>query len=446
MSETISMQPCPAAHLRGDRHHLPTPTWQLSQRAARFTPSAIRQMLAIAERAGNDESPVPERHPGETARAAGGHMPTCAARAPVSLAGGLPAPETFPVALLRDACEHVLRSAPAAALQYADSAGFGPLREWIAADLRRHGMHVQARQVLVTNGSQQGLDLAAKVLMQEGAAVAVERPSYLGALQAFAPFAPTLAELANDEAGTRADAFTQIARGGITPRLAYLVPTFRNPSGQVLDDARRDALVEDAARHGVALLEDDPYRDLWCDGPPPSPLAARWPEGTVYLGSFSKVLAPGLRLGYLVLPDALWDTFLLAKQAADLHTAGFTQRIAHAVLTDPRFAGHGEQLRTHYRGRRDAMATALRRHLPAGCDWVLPSGGMFFWLRLPPVQDAQALLARALREGVAFVPGLSFHARDPDARTLRLAYVTEPPAVVDAAIATLARLIRAEMH
>lgn len=359
----------------------------------------------------------------------------------VSLAGGLPAPESFPVELLRDACDTVLRETPAAALQYAGSEGFAPLREWVADDLRRQGMAVQARQVLITSGSQQGLDIAARVLLDEGARVAVTRPCYPGALQAFAPMAPSFVELAQDDVGVLPDALSQLAARGDTPRIAYLTPTFANPTGSVLDEARRDALVQDAMKTGVPLLEDDPYRALWCDTPPPAPLAARWPEGTIYLGSFSKVLAPGLRLGYAVLPDALWPSFLRARQGMDLHSSGFGQRIAHRALTDTRFPAHRERVRSLYRMRRDAMAAALRTHLPATCTWQEPAGGMFFWLRLPAGQDAQTLFEQALARDIAFVPGQAFFAHSADARTLRLSYVTVLPAALERAVATLGRLI-----
>ncbi len=389
----------------------PSP-FRLAQRTRGMNPSAIREILKLTERPGV-----------------------------LSLAGGLPSPEAFPIDALREASAKVLRDAPKEALQYAASEGYGPLRDWVAARLRRDGQRVDAGQVLITTGSQQGLDLVARLLIDAGSTVAVETPTYLGALQAFAPCEPHFAALDGDAHGPLPSALAALAGGDQAARFAYLLPNFQNPTGRVIPAARRDALVAAAQAAGLPLVEDDPYGELWFDAPPPAPLAARWPEGVVYLGSFSKVLAPGLRLGYVVAPPALGAKLLQAKQAADLHTPGFNQRIVYEVVKDGLLDRHVPQVRARYAAQRDAMAAALRAHLPAATEWQAPGGGMFFWLRLPPGLDATALLPRAVAAGVAYVPGAPFHAGDADARTLRLSFVTLAPAQIEQAVAALGRVL-----
>ena len=262
----------------------------LARRAERMNPSIIREILKVTER--------PDI---------------------VSLAGGLPSADTFPVQAVRDATEKVLREAPREALQYAASEGFAPLREWVAAHLaQQHGMRVSAGQVLITNGSQQGLDLAAKVLVDAGSRVLVETPTYLGALQAFAPYEAQVESLASDHEGPLPEALSAAAAGA---RFAYLLPNFQNPTGHVYTEERRArAGGGGARRRPAAASRTTPTATSGTTPPPPPPLAARWPEGVIYLGSFSKVLSPGLRLGYMVAPPALYPKLLQAKQAADLHT------------------------------------------------------------------------------------------------------------------------------
>ena len=199
----------------------------------------------------------------------------------------------------------------------------------------------------------------------------------------------------------------------------------------------------EAQRLGLPLVEDNPYGDLWFDAPPPAPLVARDPEQTIYLGSFSKVLAPGLRLGYVVAPQALYPKLLQAKQAADLHTPVFNQRIVHEVVRDGFLDRHLPAVRARYAAQRDAMRAALERHMPEGCRWNTPVGGMFFWMRLPDGMDAMALLEHAVEAGVAFVPGAAFYARDPQPGTLRLSFVTLTPEQIERGIATLVQVLRA---
>ncbi len=368
-----------------------TPVWQLARRAERMNSSVTREILKVTERPGV-----------------------------ISLAGGLPSPDGFPVEAMREATARVLAETPREALQYAASEGHAPLREWVAAQMGRQGLAVDPAQVLITTGSQQGLDLVGKVLIDAGSRVAVEAPTYLGALQAFAPYEPEIVDVDCDEEGPTPEAL-HAARDA---RFVYLLPNFQNPSGRCMGEARRAAIALAARELGLPIVEDNPYGDLWFDAPPPAPLASRWAEGTVYLGSFSKVLAPGLRLGYVVAPAPLFPKLLHAKQAADLHTPGFNQRIVHEVVKDGFLDRHVPTVRARYKLHRDAMRAALEAHLPAGCRWTVPSGGMFFWVELPPGVDATALLPRAVELGVAYVPGAAFFATAPRVNTLRLSFVT----------------------
>jgi 2-aminoadipate transaminase len=394
-----------------------TPPWTLARRAARLNPSVIRDLLKCSER--------PEI---------------------LSLAGGLPAPETFAVEPLRAAFDRVLREAPLAALQYAASEGHGPLREQVAAALRGRGIaEACASRVLITTGSQQGLDLVARVLLDPGSTLAVETPTYLGALQAFSPCEPRFVGLASDGQGARPQALDALAAATPDLRAAYLQPNFQNPSGRLMTAERRAAIVAVAQARGVPLIEDDPYGELWFDAPPPAPLAALWPAGTLLLGSFSKVLAPGLRLGWLLAPAPLYPKLLQAKQAADLHSPGLNQRVVSALLDDGLLERHLPAVRERYRGQAEAMDAALRRHLPPGTDWQRPAGGMFFWLRLPAGLDAAALLPSALAAGVAYVPGSAFHADGSGAATLRLSFVTLSPERIAEAVARLGAVLMAAM-
>jgi 2-aminoadipate transaminase len=387
--------------------------WTLARRAERLNPSTIREILKITERPGI-----------------------------ISLAGGLPSADSFPVAALAEATARVLRDMPREALQYAASEGFGPLREWVAGSLQAQGMAVDAGQVLITTGSQQGLDLVGKVLIDPGSRVAVESPTYLGALQAFAPYEPEFVALAGDDEGPTPDALGA-ARGA---RFVYLLPNFQNPSGRCIGAARRQALVGRAAEIGLPIVEDNSYGDLWFDAPPPAPLATQAGDGAIYLGSFSKVLAPGLRLGYVVAPKALYPKLLQAKQAADLHTPGFNQRIVHEVIKDGFLARHVPTVQARYKAQRDAMRAALEHHLPTGCRWAVPAGGMFFWVELPAGLDATALLPLAVEAGVAYVPGAAFYCRAPRHDTLRLSFVTVTPALIEQGVAALAGVLRRAME
>jgi 2-aminoadipate transaminase len=384
-------------------------TFQMARRAERMSPSIIREILKVTERPGI-----------------------------ISLAGGLPSPDTFPIEAMRAATERVLRDQPREALQYAASEGFGPLRDWVADHLQTHGLQADASQIIITTGSQQGLDLVGKVLIDAGSPVAIEAPTYLGALQAFAPYEPEIVTVPCDDDGPL-PAQLDVAKGA---RFLYVLPNFQNPSGRCVSALRRVQLLQAAQGIGLPIVEDNPYGDLWFDTAPPPPLASHWPEGTVYLGSFSKVLAPGLRLGYVVAPKALIPKLLQAKQAADLHTPGFNQRIVHEVIRDGFLRDHVPAIRARYKAHRDAMRAALERHMPPGCRWNAPVGGMFFWVEGPPSLDAVELLPKAVEHGVAFVPGAAFYADHPRLNTLRLSFVTVPPAQIERGIELLAQALK----
>lgn len=380
-----------------------TAHFHLAARAARMNPSIIREILKVTEKPGI-----------------------------LSMAGGLPSPDSFPIAAIRAATERVLATDGRAALQYAASEGHAPLREWVAQHLAAtQGMQVDAAQVLITTGSQQGLDLLGKVFVDPGSAIAVERPSYLGALQAFGVYEPRFVSLA--------DASAEHAR------FAYVLPNYQNPTGRVWGVAERAQLVQDTEAAGLPIVEDNPYGELWFGEPPPPAISAQLPELGVYLGSFSKVLAPSLRLGYLVAPPALYPKLLQAKQAADLHTPGLNQRIAHEVVASGLLDTHLPAVRAQYRAQRDALDDALNRELRGVADWQRPSGGMFFWLTLREPIDTLALLPKAVEQGVAFVPGAAFYpdidGQPAPVNTLRLSFVTLTPEQIGDAVAKLARAI-----
>jgi len=301
---------------------------------------------------------------------------------------------------------------------------------------------VEPSQVLITTGSQQGLDLAAKVLIDHCSRILVETPTYLGALQAFTPMEPQIQSVASDDEGVDVADLRRVQAAGSPARFLYVLPNFQNPTGRTLSEARRAALSACAADIGLPLLEDNPYGELWFDAPPPAPLTARNPEGCLYLGSFSKVLAPSLRLGYIVAPKALYPKLLQAKQAADLHSPGFNQRVVAEVMKDGFLDRHVPRIRALYKAQRDAMLAALQQHMPAGVTWNRPDGGMFLWARLPQGLDSVALLPKAVERNVAFVPGAAFYAEAADPRTLRLSFVTASADEIQRGIAALAAVIR----
>ena len=383
--------------------------FDLSRRMNRITSSAIREILKVTENP-----------------------------AVISFAGGVPAPETFPVELIKQASSRILSVSPGAALQYASTEGYGPLREWIAA---RHG--VPQENVLITTGSQQGLDLLGKVLIDPGERVLVENPSYLGALQAFSLFDPALIPVRCDQDGILPEALRETVAAGA--RCLYTMPNFQNPTGKRMPLERRRQMLDAVQPSRALVIEDDPYGDLTFDGLRFPSLLSMAPDRVVYLGSFSKIIAPGLRVGYAIAPTSLMKKLVQAKQAGDLHTSGFCQRLIHEVLLSGMLPAHIERIQSLYRTRRDAMLRSLETHARETLSWNRPEGGMFLWARMREPMDSVKLLETALAPEhgapVAFVPGAPFYAGTPDQSSLRLSFVTNTEERIEEGIVQLAKAL-----
>jgi 2-aminoadipate transaminase len=388
----------------------PTPLqWQFSERAQQLQSSVIREILKVTVR--------PEV---------------------ISFAGGLPSPATFPVERMRASHDKVLSAQGGVALQYGPSDGYLPLREWIAAFLSTDGARIVPEQVLMVSGSQQGLDLLGKVLIDEGSKVLVETPSYLGALQAFSVYGPRFESVPTDEHGLLPQEVAPLADGA---RLLYALPNFQNPTGRTLPLERRIALVETCARLGLPLIEDDPYGALSYRGEPLPKMLSMNPGGVVYMGSFSKVLTPGIRLGYVVGPAPLIHKMEQAKQAADLHTSQLTQMVVYETIKDGFLEQHIPTIRALYAAQCQAMLAALEEFFPASASWTRPEGGMFIWVTLPAHIDSMQLLNEAIARNIAFVPGAPFYANEVEHNTLRLSFVTVPPERIRAGVRELGELI-----
>jgi 2-aminoadipate transaminase len=375
-----------------------TTPYRYAERMDRLTMSAIRELLKLTER--------PEV---------------------ISFAGGLPAPELFPVADFAEACAEVLRDDGPAALQYTTSEGYLPLRRWVCEHLyASNGLETTPDRVLIVSGSQQGVDLVSKVLLDPGDIVAIENPSYLGAIQAFDAYQASYLDVPTDDDGMIPDALrAALATAPRKPKLIYIIANFANPTGITTSLERRRELVAIAREHDIPIFEDDPYGRLRYSGEPiPSLAAIAGGDGVIYAGTASKTIAPGMRVAWLVLPDpVLYDKVVMAKQAADLHTSTFAQRAVYAyVKRDGAVDRHVAMMVPVYRARRDAMVAELKARLPQGWSWAYPDGGLFLWLRAPAATDTTELLKRALDNHVAFVPGAPFWVNRDVRNTLRMSF------------------------
>lgn len=386
--------------------------WIFSDRAASLKSSAIREILKITE------------------------QPDI-----ISFAGGLPSPDTFPVEEIKQAIDLVLNGSDAiGALQYGPTEGYIPLREWVAKHVSRDGITVRPTQVLIVTGSQQALDLIGKALINKGSQVLVETPTYLGGLQSFTQYEPHYVSIESDEKGLIPSSISDDMAKAAS--FMYLIPNFQNPTGRRLSLERRQQIATLAKKNNLVLIEDDPYGELDYEGKRLPGVYTLAPENTVYLGSFSKVLAPGLRLGYIVASETLINKLVQLKQAADLHTPSLTQRIAYQVIKDGFLEKHIPTIRTLYAKRCNAMVDALIKYMPNTVKFNRPEGGMFIWVELPKTINATELLAEAVQNKIAFVPGEPFFANSINPHCLRLAFVTVSEEKIEKGIKILAELIK----
>ncbi len=392
-----------------------------AQRTQRMASSAIRELLKLTEQPGI-----------------------------ISFAGGLPAPEVFPIEQVQEATARVLRDSGAQALQYGATEGYQPLREMIARHTARYGLEITPDNILITSGSQQALDLLGKVFINRGDRILVEAPTYLGALQAWNAYGAEYVPVAADEDGMKIDALEEALRTG--PKFIYVLPNFQNPTGVTLSLERRHRLVELADRHGVPIVEDDPYGQLRFEGEHLPPLVVIDGRGRqngdfcyrgniIYLSTFSKILAPGLRLAWVVAPPEVIRKIVQAKQGADLHTATFNQMVAYEVARGGFLDEHVRLIRRVYRERRDVMLQAMEELFPPGAHWTHPQGGLFLWGTLPEAMDSAEVLKAAVERKVAFVPGAPFFPCSGGNNTMRLNFSYSTPETIREGIARLGHVL-----
>lgn len=386
--------------------------WQFSRRAAALKSSVIREILKVTE------------------------LPQV-----ISFAGGLPSPDTFPVDKIKQAVDDIMNSNEALkALQYGPTEGYKPLRQWVA-DLvnQREKTQLSIDNVLIVTGSQQALDLIGKALIDKGTKLLVETPTYLGGLQTFTQYEPEYISIASDDQGLNPDLLSD--EEAKAANFLYTIPNFQNPTGRRLSAQRRKKLAEKAIANNLLMVEDDPYGELDYQGHRLPSLIGYAPDNTLYLGSFSKILAPGMRLGYVVGPIPFIQKLVQIKQAADLHTPSYTQHIAYHVIKDGYLDLHIPKIRQLYKTRCQFMLNQLEKYMPKTVRWTKPEGGMFIWVELPEHINTTELLIEAVKNNVAFVPGETFFATNPKKNCLRLAFVTVPEEKIEKGIKVLADLI-----
>jgi 2-aminoadipate transaminase len=349
----------------------------------------------------------------------------------ISFAGGLPAPELFPVREIEEACCYLLREDPKIALQYSTTEGHLPLREYLTESMGAYGIERSPDDILITTGSQQALDLIGKTFIDPGSKVLTGRPTYLGAIQAWRAYQGEFITVPLDDDGMRVEEIEGKLAAADDIRFIYVLPNFHNPAGTTLPENRRLQLVEIAREHDLIIVEDDPYGALRYEGEAPSPISALAPERTLYLGTFSKTLTPGLRIGWVAAPREIRQRLVLAKQGADLHTSTFDQMIANDIAQRGIIEVHVEHLQGIYGARRNTMLEALSEFWPEGCCWTRPEGGLFLWARIPWDIDTNALLVEALKNKVAYVPGINFYPHgDGGHKAMRLNFSNAQPDMI----------------
>jgi 2-aminoadipate transaminase len=364
----------------------------------------------------------------------------------ISFGGGLPAPEMFPVRDFREACDWVLRHDAQAALQYGTTEGYPPLKDYLVEAMRKYDLPAERDNVLLTNGSQQALDLIGKVFIDEGDEIITCRPTYLGAIQAWNVYGPNFVTVPLDDDGMNMDELEKTLAAHPKAKFIYVLPNFHNPAGTTLTLERRYRLVDLAARHGAFIIEDDPYGELRFEGEDLIPIEALHKENTIYLSTFSKTLAPGLRLGWIVAPTQVIAKLIQAKQGSDLNTSTLVQYLAYDICSRGLLKAHVKKIRQVYKERRDAMLKAMEEHFPPGVTWTRPQGGLFLWVRMPESVDSEKLLKLAIEEKVAFVPGRVFYPDGNDGRCcMRLNFSYAQPEMAQEGIRRLGRAIKREM-
>ena len=395
---------------------------RLSRRTQRMGANAIREILKVASR---EEI--------------------------TSLAGGLPSPDSFPMHIMREMADTVFDEFGSRALQYDATEGFLPLREALIDHLKTQGVSAQLDQITVYSGSQSVLDIFSKIMITPGDRIVIEAPSYLGAISAFNAYEPEYLSVATDDNGIIPDDLERILRAGRDLKepikFVYLVPTFQNPTGRTLTLERRKRVAELIQEYDVLLLEDDPYSALRYSGEPVPPIHAFAPEHVIYTSTFSKTLAPGLRLGYSVAPKELARWMVIAKQGVDLHTNTLGQALAAEYLNSGHLRAHLPSILDLYRPLRDSMLRALEQYFPPGFTWSRPEGGMFVWVEGPEGLDGEKLYWKCVEQGVAFVPGKFFFiapSATADA-TLRLNFTSADAATIESAVKLIAELAAEHM-
>jgi 2-aminoadipate transaminase len=361
----------------------------------------------------------------------------------ISFAGGLPAPEAFPVRDFQDACSWVLGHDAERALQYGPTEGFAPLKDYLVEAMSKYELPAGRRNVLFTNGSQQALDLIGRAFLDRGDKIITGRPTYLGAIQAWNVYGPEYVTVPLDDDGMRVDELERALEANPTAKFIYVLPNFHNPAGTTLPLERRYRLVELAAKHGAFVIEDDPYGELRFEGEDIIPICALHKENTLYLSTFSKTLAPSLRLGWIVAPEEVIAKLVQTKQGTDLHTSNLVQYLAYDICQRGLIRAHVRKIRSIYRERRDAMLAAMEEHFPEGVTWTRPQGGLFLWVRMPEALDATELLDIAVEEKVAFVPGHAFYPGGNDGHCcMRLNFSYSSPEIIEEGIGRLGRAIK----
>lgn len=360
----------------------------------------------------------------------------------ISLAGGLPAPESFPLKIIDVLNQKVMKKYKGTAFQYGPTNGAKPLRDAIAKWLKERHMKVDSENIGITTGSQGGLDCLGKIFVDEGDILAVESPTYIGAVDAFAPYGPKYAEIKTDEDGAIPESLEKVLKIHKI-KFVYLVPTFQNPTGKTIPWNRRVKIAKIIKKYDALLIEDDPYNSLRYTGKAIDPIQTLIPENTIYLSTFSKVLAPGLRIGFYVAQKEEADLMMAAKQSVDLHTSSFGQYLAAEYLETGDLKKHLPNILKIYKSRMEKMLESLLKYFPISFKWTHPEGGMFIWIEGPKSFDAIKLYWKAIEKNIAYVPGTYFFAKKGEGKnTMRLNFTNVNEEKIEFAIKTLAEVIK----